>query len=183
LRGPGLLVCAVLAIVLPGCALPRSSSTEAVASATMPPGIVPTEVQLSDQHWSTTANMHAIQDRGRVTGFRYTGTGQVALNEAATLSVPVTPGTIYVFSAHADDPSKSGEVDVLIDSADGKSTYVSSFAKAPIASDLGTRPWKAPPGVTRVLVGMQIAQSAVEKGRDLTFSRPVLRSATPANKP
>lgn len=149
----------------------------------MPPGVVPTEVQLSDQRWLTTPDMHAIRSGTHVTGFRYSGTGQVTANEAATLSVPVTPGTVYVFSAHADDRSKVGEVDVLIDSADGRSTYVSSFAKAPISSDLGTPPWKAPPGVTRIMVGMQIAQSAVEKGRDLTFSRPVLRSATPPNKP
>lgn len=147
----------------------------------MPPGIAPTELQLSRRQWATTSNMQTVRSGDRAAAFRYAGTGAVVQNEAATLRIPVTPGTVYVFSAHAEDRSKAGEVDLIVDSDDGKSTYVSRFVKAPVSSQLSTPPWKAPPGVTSVLVGMQIVQSPVDKGVDVTFSQPVLLSATPSD--
>ena len=183
------VLCRVLCIAIVGGALAgcgqKAPSAVATPAATMPPGVTPRTVGLAKQPWSLSDDMHRVQpSAGAAPVFRYTGTGQKVLNEYATLKVPVTPGTIYVFSARVDLANLIGQADVVIDTADSKRTYVSTYAdKSAGPRVVSTPPWKAPPGVTEARVGVQLAQSAVENGRTLTFSEPTLLSATPPGNP
>lgn len=149
----------------------------------MPPGVTPVVTDLSARRWQQTPHLRGTRAGTAGAEFRYTGTDAIVSNEAATLAFRVTPGTVYVFSAQTDLPGATGEADVFIDTADGTRTYAIAYAKAPASRAISTPPWKAPAGVTEVLLGMQIALSKIERGRDVRFSRPVMRAAAPAGTP
>ena len=153
--------------------------------ATMPPGVTPHVLDLSNRKWTLTKEMQRVQrSPGASPQFQYTGTGNKAGSEYASLVVPVNPGTIYMFSARADLAHVIGQADLIINRADGKISYVSVFENGGASTPkiVKTPAWKCPPGVTQAFLAMQIAQSAVENGRNLTFTEPKLTYATPLDE-
>ncbi len=134
------------------------------------------EVSLEARRWNLTANMHHGPGGPRaLVDYEYTGTGAPGGNEVATLEVPVQPGKIYVFSSWVD-PSKisDGQFDLIIDTADGKSTYSITYGSAGPPLRYSTPPWLCPPGVTRVMLGLQANGLTLARGQKLKFSEPAL---------
>ena len=127
--------------------------------------------------WNLTGDMYRASGGPHgATDYEYVGTG-VPDNELATRIVPVHPGDVYVFSAWVD-PSKivDGEFDLVIDPPDGRSSYAVVFDPVGSPSRYSTAPWLCPPGVTHVMLGMQLVRTTVANGEKLKFSEPTLMS-------
>jgi len=147
-------------------------------SFTVPPGTVFQTTDLSAANWKVTRSFHRTMTGPKGSrAFAYLGTGKREENESATLVVPVTEGTVYVFSSWADTTHVVGEADLFIDKADGSTTFASVFQGPKTPGRIKTTPWRCPHGITRVMLGMQLAQSAVAKGQLLRFYGPELDSA------
>lgn len=157
-------------------------TTFSTAPATIPPWTKMHDLNLGSSPWKLTSGMRRVASQHAMNDYEYTGSGSPVENEAATLAVPVKAGHTYVFSAWVD-PSKisSGKFDLIIDSADGKSTYAFIFHPAGAASRYTTAAWTCPSGVDHVLLGMQLVRSAVVRGHKLKFSQPVLSEALLSN--
>lgn len=157
-------------------------------SSIVPPGAKMHAVSLESSRWNLSTNMHrALGGPHGATDYEYTGTGTIDGNEIATLSVPVQPGRIYVFSAWVDPSGilerdgENGQFDLGVGTADGKASYVTTYDPVGPPARYSTDPWLCPPHVTRVQLGMQLVWTTVAKGQKLRFSRPILSDTSPAH--
>jgi len=154
------------------------AASPAAAVVKLPPGVKMTSTDLAGEHWKLTPAMRRTSaGPGGSVVFAYVGTGKAVDNELASLVIPVSPGVVYVFSAWADTSSVLGQANLIIDTADGSSTYASVFKGPGKPGRIETSPWRCPPGVTKVLLGMQLAQNAVKKGQALRYAEPRLGQA------
>ena len=176
--GTALALMACIAIT--GCSKGPTVASQSApeASFTVPPGTVFQVADLSTASWKATSGFHRTKTGPNGSrAFEYLGSGRRAENENATVVVPVTEGTVYVFSTWVDTSHVVGEADLFIDQADGSTTFSSVYQGPKPLGRIKTPPWRCPHGVTRVMLGMQIAQSAVTKGQVLRFYGPELDSA------
>lgn len=163
-------------VLVTACGHPAIRASQPQIVATIPPGSKMHNTELDAMPWAIDGKIQRVQGAtGTGASYVYIGTGKPNGMDIATLKVPVEPGTIYLFSAIVD-PSKIaiGSFDLIIDTADGKSTYSIVGGATGPPSRFYTPPWRAPAGVTNVLLGMQLVGSTVAKGEKLSFSRPLL---------
>lgn len=145
------------------------------------------QVPLSGSAWHVAPSMRRITTSSQETAFQYVGTG-TPVDATTYLRIAVSPGTTYVFSAMVNPSSlmrpkvrgRSG-FDLFIDPLSGKFSYASTLLyPSGVAARYATPEWRCPPGVTEVLLGMQLVHASVVKGARLTFSDPVLSDAPSA---
>lgn len=147
--------------------------------ATLPPGTRLTPHPVGEWAWKASSNIRVRTFDG-VRDYEYTGTGS-ADSAIATLPVRVTPGFIYSFSAVVDPSHISqGQFDLFIDPPDGSYSYAVVWGGRGPTARFGTAPWRCPPGVTRIMLGMQTVRTTVTKGGTLRFSSPEVMSMNPA---
>jgi hypothetical protein len=149
-----------------------------------PPAGKMSVIDLADRSWTVTSGFQtALAGPHGSKDYEYVGTGGQLSDprslSAVALTVPVQPGTTYVFSAWVDPSNLSGDDRIGLNIFTAAGAIAGSSWPVGPPTRYSAVPWLCPPGINQVTLAMGLNFAVIPAGQKVRFSEPKLTAFTP----